>query len=117
MTKPRRKIIIMEGDRVIEERDDQRMSIPQTFGLTTADWIKFVVYVIILTAMWVEMRSELKQIREDVRRLTALSEQFTKYVQNSDNWHSTVLGTQFNMGKPSDSFDPTRVRNNLYRTN
>lgn len=35
----------------------------------------------------------------------------TKFAQNSDGYHSMVLGVQFEQGRPLQSFDATPIRN------
>lgn len=48
---------------------------------------------------------------DTIDRLVKITDSLTSFTRNSDSWHSTVVGTTFDQGKPSNpNFDNSKIR-------
>ena len=56
--------------------------------------------------------------RDSLERLVSLGEYTKAFMENSDSYHSAVLGTSFKQGKPSNpSYDVKPIRDIFVREN
>lgn len=116
----KRKLIIKEGDRVVYEgeellsyydRNNSPKDKPVIFGMfSIKEFITACSYMVVFAVFLLKTDQRITLMEQNIKM-------FTEFVQNSDNYHATVLGTQFRNGKPiSDNFDSARVRKVLKGT-
>lgn len=91
-----REILISIAKSVAAER--------RFFGFKVSDW--FIVATVILTLTAFYYRTS-----DAIERLTVVSENSKVFFANSDAYHSAILGTPFEQGRPLNSnFDVQRSR-------
>lgn len=85
---------------------DQSVNKPSglPFGLTPADIMKLGMMLIFCVTFVVKTDQRLSNVEEAVKYLSTFS-------KNSDGWHSSLFGTQFEGGRPlNNDFDLNKFK-------
>ena len=117
----KRHIKVFDGSKLIYEGEDKRTYDQdyqklKMFGLPIMDAVKMIAYLVMLIVFLVKTDNRLTKVEESHEILIKMSQQFIEYEQNSDAWHSSVLGTQFKSGKPlNDNIDINKIKRNFIK--
>lgn len=113
MMTSKRTIIIKEGEKIIHEGPDRRSysnesslssSRPIILGMfSVKEFIGFCCYGVTVAVFLLIADKRINIIEKN-------QEMFMEFIYNSDNYHASILRTQFRNGKPvNDSFDSKKI--------
>ncbi len=102
-----RKITVTEGDKTIYEGPENRhlqnvalLKSPKMFGLDPDTWIKIAGFALAIVLFYYRTDEFMKSQTEINRSQTNINDYVMKFVKNSDTYHSSVTGRQFEQGRP-----------------
>lgn len=111
----KRYIIVMENGKKIYEGEDNRVYgrdyENKVFGiLKVEDVIKLVAYLCLLLGFLYKSDARITKVEESQTELIKITSHLVDFANNSDKWHSSVTGTNFNGGKPDGYLNNKRAR-------
>ncbi len=107
----RKERTLSEADEEVISRIVSRITgtQPKLFGFT---WQELFRAAMVFIAVGIGYN----QMNVTVSKLADCTTYLMKFAQNSDAYHSAVLGTQFEQGKPANpAYDTKAVRDNIIR--
>lgn len=106
--RPKRNIQVKEGEKIVYEGEDKRWynqdykPLRCALGIPIFEWLKVGFWVVGVVVFVVKVDLRIKALEDGHIRLVSVIEDVKNYMNNADNWNSSIYGARFKGGSPVD---------------